>query len=134
MLFYIAPLILLTVLYSCALHKLRQGLRRLPTGTNENQPNVSIIISAKDEEENIEACLYGVLHQTYPATKLEVMVIDDRSQDRTAERMRRIADQNRNVKFLQIRDKSRHLAPKKRAIDLVFLASKRVLRSLRSDV
>ena len=40
-------------------------------------------MAAKDEEANIEACVKSLLSQDYPA--LEVIAINDRSQDRTAE-------------------------------------------------
>ena len=47
----------------------------------EQLPRISVIVAAKDEEENIEACISGLLLQEYPA--FEVVAIDDRSRDRT---------------------------------------------------
>ena len=46
-------------------------------------PKVTFLVAAKDEEANIEACVSSLLSQDYPA--LEVIAINDRSQDRTAE-------------------------------------------------
>ena len=43
----------------------------------------SVIIPARNEEENIGACLASVLGQNYPAHLLEVIVINDHSTDRT---------------------------------------------------
>jgi cellulose synthase/poly-beta-1,6-N-acetylglucosamine synthase-like glycosyltransferase len=44
-------------------------------------PMISLLVAAKDEEANIEGCLRTVLQQDYP--DFEVIVIDDRSRDRT---------------------------------------------------
>lgn len=44
-------------------------------------PFVSILVPARDEEQNIERCLRSLLAQTYP--NFEVLVYDDDSSDRT---------------------------------------------------
>jgi glycosyltransferase involved in cell wall biosynthesis len=44
-------------------------------------PRLTVLVAAKDEEENIEPCLVSLLAQDYPA--LEIIAIDDRSTDRT---------------------------------------------------
>ncbi len=41
----------------------------------------SVIISARDEEDQIEECLLSILNQTYPKQLFEVIVIDDHSTD-----------------------------------------------------
>ncbi|NTU66709.1 MAG: glycosyltransferase [Candidatus Moranbacteria bacterium] len=51
----------------------------------ENQPLVSIIITTKNEEKNIGACLESVKKQSYPQDKLEIIVVDNGSADRTKE-------------------------------------------------
>ena len=49
-------------------------------------PLISVCIPARNEERNIRACLEAVLAQDYP--NLEVIVLDDRSTDRTSELLR----------------------------------------------
>lgn len=49
---------------------------------------VSVIVAAKDEEDNIESCLTTLLDQDYP--DFEVIAVDDRSQDRTAVILKRL--------------------------------------------
>lgn len=49
----------------------------------EYEPAVSILIAAKDEEENIAACLESTLAQNYPIEKLQIVVVNDRSTDNT---------------------------------------------------
>ena len=46
-------------------------------------PFVSIIIPAKNEESNIALCLEGIQSLEYPRNKLEVIVVDNGSEDRT---------------------------------------------------
>ena len=48
-------------------------------------PGVAVIVPARDEAANIGPCLAGLLAQTYPAGRCAVRVVDDGSQDGTAE-------------------------------------------------
>ncbi|MDP9372999.1 MAG: glycosyltransferase family 2 protein [Chloroflexota bacterium] len=57
-------------------------------------PRVSILVPARNEAANIEACLRGLLAQRYPAT--EILVCDDRSTDETAAIVRAIAGERGN--------------------------------------
>jgi glycosyltransferase involved in cell wall biosynthesis len=46
---------------------------------------ISIIITTKNEERNIEACLESILAQTYPRDNTEIIVVDNDSSDKTRE-------------------------------------------------
>src|SRR6202012_6067554 len=46
-------------------------------------PFVTVVIPARDEAANIGRCLAGVLTQTYPESRLDVIVVDDQSADDT---------------------------------------------------
>ncbi len=59
---------------------------------------VSILIPARDEEGNIERCLRSVLAQDHPS--LEVIVLDDRSSDRTAEIVAAVVADDPRVRLL----------------------------------
>jgi len=54
-----------------------------------DSPLVSVIVPARNERRNIERCLRSVLAARYP--RLEVLMIDDRSDDGTADIARAIA-------------------------------------------
>jgi glycosyltransferase involved in cell wall biosynthesis len=54
-------------------------------------PFVTIALPCLDEERYIEACLRSVLAQDYPGDRLEIMVGDGRSRDRTREIVARLA-------------------------------------------
>jgi cellulose synthase/poly-beta-1,6-N-acetylglucosamine synthase-like glycosyltransferase len=47
-------------------------------------PRVAIVIAARNEEENIGRCLDSIVALSYPVHLLDVIVVDDRSTDRTA--------------------------------------------------
>ena len=46
-------------------------------------PKVAVIVPARDEAANIDRCLRSLAAQTYPASCLRIVVIDDHSSDRT---------------------------------------------------
>ncbi|MBU1086404.1 MAG: glycosyltransferase, partial [Candidatus Omnitrophica bacterium] len=48
-------------------------------------PIASIIITTKNEEANIANCLQSIKTQTYPQDKIEIIVVDNNSQDKTKE-------------------------------------------------
>jgi cellulose synthase/poly-beta-1,6-N-acetylglucosamine synthase-like glycosyltransferase len=54
-----------------------------PSPAGDSLPRISVIIAAKDEEDNIERAVRSMLKQDYP--NFELIVVNDRSEDRTAE-------------------------------------------------
>lgn len=44
---------------------------------------ITIIISARNEEKNIEECIYQLIHQNYPVEDFELIIVDDFSDDDT---------------------------------------------------
>ncbi len=50
-------------------------------GPPPNAPKVSVVLAAKDEQGDIEACVTSLLDQDYP--DYELIVVDDRSRDQT---------------------------------------------------
>ncbi len=76
-----------------------------PRYEQPDPPLVSAILPAKDEELNLADCLRSVCRQTYP--NLEVLVVDDRSTDRTSEIARGFAERDPRVRLLTIE----HLPP-----------------------
>ncbi len=60
-------------------------------GAPNPAPKVSVVVAAKDEEANIEACVSTLLDQDYP--NYELIVVDDRSADETPAILRRLEDE-----------------------------------------
>jgi len=67
-----------------------------------DQGLVSVIVPAKDEEANIGAALETILAQDYP--DIEIIVVDDRSTDGTAEVVRRVAARDGRVRLVQVKE------------------------------
>ncbi len=66
-------------------------LKKVTTASLNHGTTVTIIIPARNEEENIGNCLGDLLSQDYPLHLLEVVVVDDHSTDLTAERVSEFA-------------------------------------------
>ena len=60
-------------------------------GKASERPFVSIIIPVRNEAAFIDRCLASVLDQTYPKNRVEIIVADGMSADRTREKIRSIA-------------------------------------------
>ena len=63
---------------------------------------ISIIIPARNEQENIGNCLQSIIEQSYPAHLFEVLVVDDHSTDNTAAIIKSYA--SHNVKLISLKD------------------------------
>lgn len=62
-------------------------------------PLVSVLLPVRNEEHNIAECLSALLQQDYP--RLEVLVLDDDSSDRTAEIAAEFADRDARIRLLK---------------------------------
>ena len=67
--------------------------------TPEPAPLVSVLIPARDEEANIEACLESLQKQDYP--NFEVLVLDDNSSDNTANIVERIVATDNRIQLFR---------------------------------
>jgi hypothetical protein len=65
------------------------SLRDVPPLRGERTPRVSIVVAARNEERHIAAAVGSLLRQSY--APLELIVVDDRSHDRTADLLRDLA-------------------------------------------
>ncbi|MEJ7587060.1 MAG: glycosyltransferase [Ferruginibacter sp.] len=79
---------LLFISYAILIIYYRQSWISIPQfkvdGASLPTTKISIIIPARNEQENIGACLDSINHQTYPAHLFEILVVDDFSTDKTA--------------------------------------------------
>lgn len=63
------------------------------------QPFVSVLVPARNEESNIEACVRSLVTQDYPA--YEVLVLDDHSIDRTGSILERLSAEFPHLRVLK---------------------------------
>lgn len=115
MLVFSSILFFLTSSYCLGLFFLKHGLNTPPKASNSNKPFLSIIVSARNEEKNIEACIEHLLNQDYSQTNYEIIIVDDRSEDKTAEIVRKFISGN-CLKLIRIPLETQTVSPKKNAI------------------
>ena len=80
-----------------------QGWKTIPVFNTDQTiapVSVSIIIPARNEENNIANLLESLQRQDYPKSKLEIIVVDDHSSDSTAETVKKFPD----VRLLELED------------------------------
>src|SRR4051812_33602735 len=68
-------------------------------------PYVTIAMPSYNEEPYIEACLRSILGQDYPADRMEILVADGGSQDKTREIVNRLSVEDARVRLV---DNSEH--------------------------
>ena len=88
----------------CVLLVIRRvpALERVDPKSPETWPKLSIIIPARDEARDVEEATRSRLDEGYP--NLEVVLVDDRSQDGTGEIMDRIAADDPRVRVIHINE------------------------------
>ncbi len=125
------PVIFISIFLACVYFGIVlaywRGWRRIPVWVlPENfspKTRVSVIIPARNEAGKIGECLRSILAGSYPAELLEILVVDDFSEDETANEMLKTAE-NQAVK-INLLKLAEHLAPgerlnshKKKAIEI----------------
>ncbi|MCW4034241.1 MAG: glycosyltransferase family 2 protein [Candidatus Bathyarchaeota archaeon] len=71
-----------------------------PNYETQYQPKVSVLIPAHNEELVIERILQRMTELTYPKQKMEIILIDDASTDRTGEKAEKFAKPRKFIKVL----------------------------------
>lgn len=69
-----------------------------PKPPPESAPLISVCVPARNEERNIRACVEAILAQDYP--RFEVIVLEDRSTDRTGEILHALAAETDRLQVL----------------------------------
>jgi len=90
---------------------------------NSKINNISVVIAARNEEEHIVDLLDSLYAQTYPKENFEVIIVDDRSEDNTANLIKDYSLKKTNLTLLKIEDEIEHISGKKRAIEAGIQAS-----------
>tara|TARA_S200000501_G_scaffold377150_1_gene434467 strand:- start:1399 stop:2517 length:1119 start_codon:yes stop_codon:yes gene_type:complete len=124
-------LIILSLIFSLCycifLIWLTEGLRKSSFQTIphlDELPTVSIIISARNEEKNIPILLTSLSQLTYPENKLEIIIVNDRSSDKTAKLLRIAETEFESLSKIDIKETPLGWAPKKWALQKAIEKSK----------
>lgn len=116
-------------LYTLFLAIAIQGWLKLPVGIfkrkEQYNTTLSIVIAARNEEENIVPLLEDIAAQTYPKHLTELVIADDASDDGTIAAIKkfRTAHPELNIKLVEMRDEEGITSYKKRALTAAIKAS-----------
>jgi biofilm PGA synthesis N-glycosyltransferase PgaC len=111
----LVPFLLLTLVYGFLIRSFKISWEKIPTSATYRSipfsefPEVSVIIPARNEEQNISNLLRALAMQDFPGDKLEIIVVDDHSEDQTAA----IAATFPNVQVLELKEYSLNSYKKK---------------------
>lgn len=94
------------------------GLRKLKPVPNQitDWPGVSVVVAARNEEQNLTNLLQDFSQLDYPTDKLDIIIADDRSSDNTWSIIEGYSKQYNHIKGIRIRNKSGEMTPKKYAL------------------
>ncbi|MGI9158273.1 MAG: glycosyltransferase [Saprospiraceae bacterium] len=118
--------LLLAFFYAALMSLYRIGWRRLPVWSppTDYRPKLalSVLVPARNEAAQITDCLATISAQDYPPGLLEILVIDDHSEDGTAEVVEKIGADDARIRLIRLSD---HLDParpivayKKKALEI----------------
>lgn len=95
----IAVILILSILMIITLSNLKYLRRLYSYEFPDRWPRISVLIPARNEEENISKCVSSLLNQDYP--DFELIVLDDNSTDNTWEILQELARRNNRLKIIK---------------------------------
>ncbi len=116
---YIFAILYFTLIFSFFI-----GIVFLENAKNTKTNKISVIIAARNEEKHIADLLDSLMSQNYSQENYEIIVVDDRSEDNTAEIVRKYTSKNSNITLLHVKNESKLLLGKKGALDKGIRAAK----------
>jgi len=112
----------LILCYVCIVIKLSQGLKRLNKCDDSYHFFISIIVAARNEQNTISHCLNALLSQDCPEHLIEIICVDDHSEDATYSIMKKYEDQFSQLKIIRLT--ANELRSKKSALAKAIRAAK----------
>ena len=113
---------MIAILYSCfyvtvslliAIGEYRFRRQKLP----DELPSVSVVVCARNEEKSIRRCLESLIRLDYPEDKLEIIVLDDESEDSTRSILEEYANQYEFITALSTENEPKNLPAKQRPLN-----------------
>lgn len=108
--------------YLDAVNRRVRRLKNHPTEQKDVLPTVSVVISARNESENLRSFLHRILTQDYP--NYEVIVVDDESEDDTRLVIEQYQQQYKHLRSTFVPHDVRIRSSKKLALTLAAKAAK----------
>ena len=111
------------LIYLLILLYLTIGIIRTKTEQTDEQPFVSVIVTAHNESQNIATCLNSILKQDYPHDKMEIIIVNDRSEDDTGLIVDTYEMDYTMIRVITITASKPGLSPKKYALNQAISSS-----------
>ena len=119
LIYYSLITLILLSTYIFFLLYLKHGFNQLTKAEQiEHTPKVSVIVCAHNEQKNLPDCIDRLEAQQYDKQKVEFVIVNDRSTDKTGEIIESICQKDKRFIHIKITDRIVEFAPKKRAIDM----------------
>ncbi len=112
--------------YYCFIVIIISGLLFRPktqTNTEKTVPFTTVVIAARNEELNLPSLLNDLINQTIDKNNFEVIISNDRSEDKTEEIINEYSNKYKFIKAIHIKKKG-DMAPKKYALEKAINESK----------
>ncbi|MDP8203927.1 MAG: glycosyltransferase [Candidatus Tenebribacter mawsonii] len=130
---YIVTFISLLI-YLFYLYLFYSGLKDRDILFSNNKPYVSVIIAARNEEQNIARILTVLVNQTYPVDQFQILIANDGSSDGTESIVNQFANKWDNIKLLNVVGREAVISPKKNALSqAIKLADGEIILSTDAD-
>ena len=95
----------ITILYSFTILRFLRGwnkIRAYSSSVTEEKILVSVIIPFRNERENIEHNFFSLLAQDYPPSCLEIIYVNDHSDDGSAERLQELTNKHSHFRVIDL--------------------------------
>ena len=107
------------LIYSIIIFIFIFGLTKKTSFKTHPQYKISIISAARNEERNIKNLLDSIQKQTYPKNLYELIIVSDRSTDKTIKILRNYDHKNMNLQYFESpQDNNPNLIGKKKALSI----------------
>ena len=118
---FIISITLLSLVYFLTLQILEKALDKInipeDNVTNLQKDAITVIVCARNEQKNLPDLFRCLESQDTENTLLEFIIVNDRSEDNTAQLIKDQCRKDERFKAIHIQDRQAGFAPKKRAID-----------------
>ena len=91
--------------------------KNILSSETQNYPFVSVIISAKNEEKNLDNLMKGLLAQEYPNHCYEIIIANDKSTDQTLNKLYTLKNKSSQIIIINIENTPKNCSSKKWAIN-----------------
>lgn len=92
------------------------GLKNRNVNFKYSKPFVSVVVAARNEENNIARLLTTLVNQTYPADQFQIIIANDGSTDRTISIVNQFINKWDNIKLLNVTGREKAISAKKNAL------------------